>query len=528
MANNDKNGDRVMARCFCLMLTSLLGILSTATFATERVALVIGNGAYTTLSALANPPKDVRLVSKSLEDVGFDVTTLIDADIEAMDRAILNFARKIDRAGRETVGLFYYAGHGITYDGENWLIPVDAKINAGPEVKRRTVSAQYILAVMEEQKNATNIMILDACRDSPFRGLAFASTRSVRQGMAEMNAPEGSFIAFSTAAGKVAYDGEGNYSPFAEAFAAEIGTPNVSINSMMINVNSRVRRSTENLGAAPQVPWVNHSLSQDFWFNPQQGQTVAGGGGSVTPQPVPQKLEERPRQKTQEELEEQLWGDIKDSGDPAEYSIFLERFPDGRYADLAKARQARFSKKPEPVQQQPRQQEAKPVVQQPDPGRVASADNQEMVNLCRQFADGDSEDFADCMDELQNGGDPSDWEDDFGGGDFGPGMGARGFGPSMGGGNVIIWYDDEYNQWQVTMNGASFTASAFVDGTGMVTLQGQAMGNEVRYGIFNAAGQQIGYGGGTVTDPTHIAVNSFWANGTPIGSTRFHINHPPQ
>jgi hypothetical protein len=490
-----------------VVLAGILALQSTNLLAAERVALVIGNGAYKHASVLDNPPKDVKLVSSALKDVGFEVTTLIDADIDAMDLALLNFGKKIDRSGPDTIGLFYYAGHGITYNGKNWLIPVDAQVTDGAHVRRRTLSAQDILGDMETRKNKTNIMILDACRDTPFPEFQ-SGTRAVRAGMAEMNAPEGSFVAFSTAAGRVAYDGEGNYSPFAEAFAGEIPTPNVAINTMMIRVNARVRKSTENLGATPQVPWVNHSLSEDFWFNPR------ANAGSTEPKPTPVRQDPVPRKKSQEELEDQMWGDIKDSGDPQEYSVFLKQFPDGRYAGIAKARQTRFGKKPAVVNR-PDVDAKPPAGPEADPA---------MVTFCRQYAGGDSANFAECMAEINDPDSGDDWED------YDDGFDARSITPNIPGNQAggIVWFDDEQNQWQVILNGAFFTATANVPGTGVVKLQGQSAGTEVSYGIFNNFGQQIGYGGGNIVDQSHIAVTSYWANGTVLGSTQFHVNHRPQ
>ena len=496
------------------VLAGSLALLTTNLLAAERIALIIGNGKYEHIGALDNPPKDVELVSAALRDVGFDVTTLLDADIAAMDQSLANFYKKMDQAGSETVGLFYFAGHGMTFDGENWLIPVDAQVTDPSHIRRRTVSAQDILKEMEDRKNKTNIMILDACRDAPFKQLR-SGTRAVSRGMAEMRAPRGSFIAFSTAAGQVAYDGQGDYSPFAEAFAAEIRTPNVPINGMMINVNARVRKSTENLGAVEQVPWVNHSLSDNFWFNPAgDSGNQRLSGGSVQPQPAPLRVDPGPRKKTPAELEEEMWGDIKDSGDPAEYSIFLEQFPDGRYAGLAKARQARFSKKAEPKTQE--------VIAQPTP----NTDVDPNIAICRQYAAGDSADFAECMAEM-NQSEPDDDFFDFGGG----GMDARNVipnnipAPEPGG---MFWVDDEYNQWQVTLNGAYFTATANLPGTGMLMLQGQFAGNQVSFGIFDAFGNQIGYGSGVFADQTHFNTTSYYSNGVLIGNTQFHVNHMPQ
>ena len=238
----------------------------------ERFALVIGNGAYAGIDPLPNPPNDGRIVSQALEAVGFNVTTLIDADYETMDVAINEFATDLDNAGENTVGIFYYAGHGVHYRGENWLIPVGSDIKQATHLKYRTVSANYVLELMEAARNATDIMILDACRNSPFRGFSLSGTRAVAAGMSRMDiAPTGSFIAYSTAPGKVAYDGSGDYSAFAEAFADEVMRSNESIGDMMIGVRVRVKEATDRYGLEPQIPWTSSSLMGKFWFNPGVG-----------------------------------------------------------------------------------------------------------------------------------------------------------------------------------------------------------------------------------------------------------------
>ena len=254
-------------RSLRIIICTLL-LIAAPVLAEERHALIIGNGAYENVDPLANPANDVRLVSKSLEAVGFNVTLLVDANKRQMEDAARQFARSLDDAGRNTVGVFYFAGHGVTYEGENWLIPLGADIREGVDIEYAAVSANKVLRLMEGARNATDILILDACRNSPFRGFSLSGTRAATRGLGRMDAPAGSFIAYSTAPGAVAYDGLGSYSPFAEAFAAEVMTPNVSIGDMMIDVRNRVKESTEALGNSPQTPWDASSLTGRFFFNP--------------------------------------------------------------------------------------------------------------------------------------------------------------------------------------------------------------------------------------------------------------------
>lgn len=341
--------------------------------------------------------------------------------------------------------------------------------------------------------------------------------------MAPMQAPRGSFIAFSTAEGDVAYDGRGNYSPFAEAFAGEIRTPDITINSMMIRVNAKVDELTSDLGSAEQVPWARYSLKEDFFFNKRAASPQPAGGAVVTAPP---------RGKTREERESELWDDIKDSRDPDEFAVFLKRYPDGAHAELAKIRQAKFSE-PAPAQKATKVATQPTSTQAGGGGQPAAAErgvDPDMAALCRQFAAGDSASFADCIAEMnEDNGDTFAMEmPDYQAG----GYPDAGIDPSMMGDQSMtttaVWHDNEFNQWQVIVVGDNFTASSFLPGSGPISLQGQSQGYGVSYGIFDANGLQIGYGQGTISDASHINVTSYWSNGAILGSTTFHVNHPPQ
>ena len=235
----------------------------------ERYALVIGNSAYRNIDPLDNPKNDVRLVSAALESAGFEVTTLLDGDFQTMDEVVNKFTLDLDGAGDNAVGIFYYAGHGVSYQGQNWLIPVNSNIQQATHLKYKSLSANYVLELMQEARNATDIMILDSCRNSPFRGFSLTGRRGVDQGLARMDiAPIGSYIVYSTAPGRVAYDGSGEYSAFAEAFAYEVETTSESIGDMMIDVRVKVKEATEHEQLGAQIPWANSSLLGRFWFNP--------------------------------------------------------------------------------------------------------------------------------------------------------------------------------------------------------------------------------------------------------------------
>ena len=176
-------------------------------WASTRVALVVGNGGYDPKHApeLPNPVNDARLMARSLGTSGFEVQLVTDADQAAMKQAIKAFGKRLVEAGGDTVGLFYFAGHGVEDRGQNYLIPLGAEIESEVDFHTDAVLMDWVLARMEKAGNRLNMVILDACRNNPFEG----RYRGASQGLAQMNAPSGSLIAYAAAPKQVAYDGEG-------------------------------------------------------------------------------------------------------------------------------------------------------------------------------------------------------------------------------------------------------------------------------------------------------------------------------
>ena len=206
--------------------------------AEQRIALVIGNSQYKD-SPLPNPVNDARAVAKALAASGFKVTTKENAGQKDMQLAMREFGDALKAGG---VGLFYYAGHGMQVKGRNFLIPVDARIQREDEVAYNSVDAGQVLDKMEAANNRLNIVILDACRNNPFA----RSFRSGSAGLAQMDAPVGTLIAFATAPGSVASDG-------------------AKIEDVFKNVRASVRKDS----AGKQIPWESTSLEGDFIFVPQ-------------------------------------------------------------------------------------------------------------------------------------------------------------------------------------------------------------------------------------------------------------------
>ena len=224
-----------------------------------RLALVIGNSAYgPSMGALPNPANDADAMAAALKALGFTVHLVKNADQNTMKRAIVRFGQRLTIAGKGVTGLFFYAGHGIQHRGINYLVPVTAQISSQADVDIEAVAADTVLQQMEEAGTSTNIVILDACRNMPLaRGF-----RSASAGLAPMDAPNGSFIAYSTAPGSVAADGAGANSPFVTALIKNINRKGEPIESIFRDV----RRSVLNQTDGAQTPWDSSSLIAPFYF----------------------------------------------------------------------------------------------------------------------------------------------------------------------------------------------------------------------------------------------------------------------
>jgi hypothetical protein len=295
----------IVAGLFALVATLAAGVGLAQSQPAPRIALLIGNGGYAAVTPLANPPNDARLMAKTLEQAGFKVTVLIDADQATMKRGIADFGRALRAAGPETVALFYYAGHAVQSFGNNYLLPVDSQIQDQADLDLVGVEAGWVLRQLFSARVRTNIVILDACRNNPFKGIEGFDD----EGLAEMNAPTGSFIAYSTAPGNVALDGTSGNSPYTKALAEQISGSPQSIELLFKSVRRQVLAETN--GA--QTPWESSSLTEDFQFTANRGL----------------QLLDAP--------DETLWNTVRNSGDPAQLQSYLTAFPNGAHRAEAEA-----------------------------------------------------------------------------------------------------------------------------------------------------------------------------------------------
>ncbi|MFC4669180.1 caspase domain-containing protein [Seohaeicola nanhaiensis] len=272
--------------------------------AEPRIALVLGNSGYSSVSPLDNPAHDARLIGDTLTGLGFDVTLLIDASQLEMKRGISQFGRALREAGPDATGLFYYAGHGVQSFGNNYLLPVDIALNDAADLDLMAIEAQTVLRQMYSARNKTNIVILDACRNNPFSEIPAFNDN----GLAEMQAPTGTFLSYATAPGSVALDGLDGNSPFTQALARLLPTPGLPIEQMF----KQVRVEVIGASGGQQTPWDSSSLTNDFTF------------AQATPQSAA-------------DLEaEQVWNSVKASRDPVQIMLFLRGYGDSKYAGEAR------------------------------------------------------------------------------------------------------------------------------------------------------------------------------------------------
>jgi len=282
----------------------------------NRIALVIGNANYKS-SPLKNPVNDANDMATVLKQKGFIVTLLTDASKRQMKSAIGQFGKQLRDGG---VGLFFYAGHGMQVDGVNYLIPVGASIEAEDDIEYESVDANRILSKMESAGNDLNMVFLDACRNNPFT----KSFRSSDKGLAQMDAPKGSFVSFATAPGSVAADGSGRNGLFTGELIKYMQVPGLPLTKMMMEVRKGVLRESED----QQTPWDVSSLTGDFYF-------TGGGDQEITTIQIEESITQPVVKTAASEMESEMWAMVKDSNSKTDFEIFMESYPNGAYRSQA-------------------------------------------------------------------------------------------------------------------------------------------------------------------------------------------------
>jgi hypothetical protein len=299
-----------MRRNLSLVLALLLvgvGLMAQVSpcLADKRVALVIGNSKYKNTPSLVNPENDAADVAEALRAVGFQVTLRLDAEKRQMDQAIAQFARE---ASDSDAALFYYAGHGMQFQGRNYVMPVDAELQDEISLRYEMTAIEDVKAALE-RSNGVKIMVLDACRNNPLATKLVRSISAVSrdipnvQGYARPEKTRGMIVVYATQADDVANDGVGRNSPFSTAFLKEIKEPGVEIGTMFRRIGGDVYQATN----GQQSPELSISLVPEYYLN-------------------------------QSETDQTIWARIRATTDSATIQKFIERYPESFYAPDAKAR----------------------------------------------------------------------------------------------------------------------------------------------------------------------------------------------
>jgi hypothetical protein len=285
-----------------------------------RVALVIGNAAYAGSAALANPANDSRAMADTLKQLGFTVVELRDSGKNEMNEAIVKVRDALK--GKQGVGMLYYAGHGLQVDWRNYMVPVDARMSSAADVSAQAIDVSTVLDAFKGAGNRMNILVLDACRDNPF-----AATSSGK-GLAPVDAPPGTLLAYATAPGNVADDGDakGGNGLYTQYLLEELKKPSARIEDVFKRVRLNVRKQSQ----GRQIPWESTSLEDDFYFN--RGVVV-------------QTVKPDARGKELAFLAEKTeWEKIRDSKNVDDFYAFLQKYPSGFVSEQAQFRVEQLQK----------------------------------------------------------------------------------------------------------------------------------------------------------------------------------------
>jgi uncharacterized caspase-like protein len=333
-----------------------------------RQALVIGNSSYG-FGPLKNPANDARAIGEQLKAAGFQVTTGLDLSRQQMLEAIRAYGESLTRA--KAIGIFYFAGHGVQLAWRNYLLPVDAEIRSIEDIQARCVDVNAVIEGIARAANPMNVVILDACRENPFAGVKLE-----QKGLSQLDAPPATLLAYATAPGNLASDGDGANGLYTEQLLREMKVPEAKIEDVFKRVRLTVRRRSN--GA--QIPWESTSLEEDFWFLPpreqlrlareeaerirraqeeeQQRLARIEKAGREEAERLRREAEaekareeqrererrerlERAREEEAERIyqaEADLWERVKDATRPGPLEDYLRRYPSGNFTEHAQSR----------------------------------------------------------------------------------------------------------------------------------------------------------------------------------------------
>lgn len=312
---------------FAIALGLIFGICSAPCSADQKdFAFVVGNSNYESVSPLSNPANDATLIAKNFEDLGFEVDLHFDLSHSEFIQAVQSFRRKSRNAERTVV---YYAGHGIEFDGKNYIIPTNATLESDIDVDFETIQLEFLVA--NTPASAVQIVIIDACRDNPFYGTMERSTRSsAKRGLARVEPTGNTLIAYAAKAGTVAFDGDSQNSPYAMALSDALTRPGLDIGRLFREVRASVLLDTGNR----QEPVTYGSLPpEDVFFNPPVVSQPASPPDTSLETKGLQASGENPA--IQRELDLEFWKSVSEQGSLEDYRLYLDQFPKGVFSSVA-------------------------------------------------------------------------------------------------------------------------------------------------------------------------------------------------
>jgi uncharacterized caspase-like protein len=349
-----------------------------------RHALVVGNSSYG-FGPLKNPANDAKSLGEELKRTGFEVTIGLDLSRAQMLEAIRAYAESLNKS--KAIGVFYFAGHGLQLAWRNYLVPTDASIAKMEDIQAKCVDVNAVIEGIAKAVNPMNVVILDACRENPFGG----DVKLDQKGLSQLDAPPGTILAYATAPGNLASDGDGANGLYTEQLLREIKVPEAKIEDVFKRVRLSVRRRSN----GQQVPWESTSLEEDFWFIPpkEMQKLAAAEADRVRKEKEAERLwqeriekaqrqeaerlkreadaerarveaeekkrheqlariykEEQERRRKQEESDRayeeelRLWQRVADSQQPGPIEDYLRRYPSGRFAEIAQVQLDRILK----------------------------------------------------------------------------------------------------------------------------------------------------------------------------------------
>jgi hypothetical protein len=319
----------------CFVITLLCGLfaVNADAFAAKRVALVIGNSAYQNVAQLPNPASDAAAVADLFKKAGFDAVELR-RDVGSLDmrRALRDF---YDKSASADIAVVYYAGHGIEVDGTNYMVPVDAVLKRDRDVDDEAVSLDRILDSVEQAKQL-RLIILDACRDNPFAKTMIrtsaARALTTRGLIAAAPTSSNTLIAYAAKGGSTADDGNTGHSPFTTALLAHLTTPGLDVRQAFGEVRDDVLKATDN----KQEPYVYGSLGGSQMALVSAAPSAATAAATPAPAAAPAPNDPNLQMRQDYEFAERV-------GTKQAWSYFLQHYPDGFYANLAKAQLDKLS-----------------------------------------------------------------------------------------------------------------------------------------------------------------------------------------